>query len=277
MRRTSTHGRASVAKADDAGVLLDRRLGAGVLGKALPKAVRMSEVPFVSFELTGVNAFDEEEREVGMLLHPMTCYGAATSSCSGAFGLQMHAARALERQPQLEVPRREKGLPSLLEMKRNITHRFSLNTQPDGAFTLQGRRSTRGRMDEDFLPPLPEGRRRSRRSRSRCSRRAPPRCLRQRRPRHGGRPRGGRRLRRRDLRATLAEQRKAVDAWKQKQRRAKVERSKHVFDDRDAPFWEKEDQTIAYWIYASAGVVLLVIMLLLCAPAKPEDDDEKRD
>ena len=44
-----------------------------------------------------------------------------------------------------------------------------------------------------------------------------------------------------------------------------------------APFWEKEDQTIAYWIYASAGVVLLVIMLLLCAPAKPEDDDEKRD
>ena len=46
---------------------------------------------------------------------------------------------------------------------------------------------------------------------------------------------------------------------------------------RDAPFWEKEDQTIAYWIYASAGVVLLVIMLLLCAPAKPEDDDEKRD
>ena len=66
-------------------------------------------------------------------------------------------------------------------------------------------------------------------------------------------------------------------AWKQKQRRAKVERSKHVFDDRDAPFWEKEDQTIAYWIYASAGVVLLVILLLLCAPAKPEDDDEKRD
>ena len=69
----------------------------------------------------------------------------------------------------------------------------------------------------------------------------------------------------------------AADAWKQKQRRAKVERSKHVFDDRDAPFWEKEDQTIAYWIYASAGVVLLVILLLLCAPAKPEDDDEKRD
>ena len=67
----------SVAKADDAGVLLDRRLGAGVLGKALPKAVRMSEVPLsLSFELTGVNAFDEEEREVGMLLHPMTCYGA---------------------------------------------------------------------------------------------------------------------------------------------------------------------------------------------------------
>ena len=59
----------SVAKADDAGVLLDRRLGAGVLGKALPKAVRMSEVPLsLSFELTGVNAFDEEEREVGMLL-----------------------------------------------------------------------------------------------------------------------------------------------------------------------------------------------------------------
>ena len=123
-------------KADDAGVLLDRRLGAGVLGKALPKAVRMDEVPLsLSFELTGVNAFDEEEREVGMLLHP----------------------------------------------------------------------------------------------------------------------------------------------WKQKQRRAKVERSKHVFDDRDAPFWEKEDQTIAYWIYASAGVVLLAILLLLCAPAKPEDDDEKRD
>ena len=72
---------ASVAKADDAGVLLDRRLGAGVLGKALPKAVRMSEVPLsLSFELTGVNAFDEEEREVGMLLHPMTCYGATSST-----------------------------------------------------------------------------------------------------------------------------------------------------------------------------------------------------
>ena len=325
---------ASVAKADDAGVLLDRRLGAGVLGKALPKAVRMSEVPLsLSFELTGVNAFDEEEREVGMLLHPMTCYGADVkllgwfgpqtppledSSENSPFVLQfgpekecrpgrpdastrkkgrlslhilsipegddaqpyLHELREVS-EDELEVPRREKGLPSLLEMKRNITHRFSLNTQPDGAFTIYKDDALvlRGRMDEDFLPPL-------------FPKDVPPISA----VSLQMQPAGTTSMlfdnvvldtaadraavdafAAATFDATLAEQRKAVDAWKQKQRRAKVERSKHVFDDRDAPFWEKEDQTIAYWIYASAGVVLLAILLLLCAPAKPEDDDEKRD
>ena len=166
-------------------------------------------------------------------------------------------------------------------MKRNITHRFSLNTQPDGAFTIYKDDALvlRGRMDEDFLPPL-------------FPKDVPPISA----VSLQMQPAGTTSMlfdnvvldtaadraavdafAAATFDATLAEQRKAVDAWKQKQRRAKVERSKHVFDDRDAPFWEKEDQTIAYWIYASAGVVLLVIMLLLCAPAKPEDDDEKRD